>query len=128
MTGPLLCSGLESGGRFRFCSRLRLSRGQKETTNGLSDDAGWTLRQHQCGLAIRKSHHQRRWGYNPDDIQWPRSNPKRRHSHPYLSDGRLMRILRERTCTQAGFYRCTPTRGQMPSNMRPTLDNSINLR
>ena len=40
----------------------------------------------------------------------------------YLADGRLIRVLREWTHTQAGFYLYTPTREQMPSKVRALLD------
>ena len=42
--------------------------------------------------------------------------------HRYLADGRLVRVLREWTHTQAGFYLYTPTREQMPSKVRALLD------
>ncbi len=48
--------------------------------------------------------------------------------HRYLADGRLMRVLREWTHTQAGFYLYTPTREQMPSKVRALLDFLVEKR
>jgi DNA-binding transcriptional LysR family regulator len=47
---------------------------------------------------------------------------------PYLADGRLVRVLRDWTHTQAGFYLYTPTREQMPSKVRALLDFLVEKR
>lgn len=48
--------------------------------------------------------------------------------HSYLSDGRLVRVLREWTHMQAGFYLYVPTREQMPSKVRALLDFLVEKR
>lgn len=48
--------------------------------------------------------------------------------HQYLTDGRLVRVLREWTHTQAGFYLYTHTREQMPSKVRALLDFLVEKR
>ena len=48
--------------------------------------------------------------------------------HSYLADGRLVRVLRDWTHTQAGFYLYTPTREQMPSKVRALLDFLVEKR
>ncbi|WP_082582759.1 LysR family transcriptional regulator [Frateuria sp. Soil773] len=48
--------------------------------------------------------------------------------HPYLADGRLVRVLREWAHTQAGFYLYAPTREQMPSKVRALLDFLVEKR
>lgn len=48
--------------------------------------------------------------------------------HRYLADGRLIRVLREWTHTQAGFYLYMPTREQMPAKMRALLDFLVEKR
>ena len=47
---------------------------------------------------------------------------------PYLADGRLVRVLRDWTHTQAGFYLYTPTREQMPAKVRAFLDFLVEKR
>ncbi|UPG93880.1 LysR family transcriptional regulator [Luteibacter aegosomatissinici] len=46
----------------------------------------------------------------------------------YLTEGRLVRVLREFTHTQAGFYLYVPTREQMPSKMRALMDFLVEKR
>lgn len=48
--------------------------------------------------------------------------------HPYLADGRLVRVLHDWVHTQAGFYLYTPTREQMPSKVRALLDFLVEKR
>ena len=48
--------------------------------------------------------------------------------HQHLADGRLVRVLREWTHMQAGFYLYTPTREQMPAKVRALLDFLVEKR
>lgn len=48
--------------------------------------------------------------------------------HQYLADGRLVRVLRDWTHMQAGFYLYTPTREQMPTKVRALLDFLVEKR
>ncbi len=45
-----------------------------------------------------------------------------------LADGRLLRVLRDWTHTQAGFYLYTPSREQMPAKVRALLDFMVEKR
>ncbi len=48
--------------------------------------------------------------------------------HEHLSEGRLVRALRDWTYTQAGFYLYTHTREQMPSKVRALMDFLVEKR